>query len=590
MDSYERKNGEKLHNEVAIKNCKDEQNRDVIDSLRLGSFDKLGNYVIIPDIKRELVDMPKVKIKEENREKDKAYYFVSYIPVFEDINFKLVVSNEEAVLFLEEEVNREAGGYVEIFDEYLTSVPLSKNLSLEEVFKIFNVQDEGVEKEELKLLNYDFQNILARKVYLSFLKKELADNMIVDEHEAYNEMIEILKNSGEYGERVLEEFLFRLENRSEVLAIDDVEIYNRAINEILLSAIELATTREDRQNKEILEIYLNLINIRNKNIDKYLVNAIKNIDDTYVDNFVLKEVEDFLNGRENGESRLEFLERIKLRKKKKGNRAPLLLPILKDRNVLDLTLKIDDNKEIEKKDAILQIISKEKEEVTKKVNSEKKEEKASPKPNKKPLKRVVPNKKVVKKKSGGKVAKKGGAKPKVKAKSAKKVNKPKIATKANVKKLTAKKAANKEVKKTATKPQKKAGKPEAKKSLPKSTYKAKDYSVSKNDIKDVEVFVRSGINKRKEEKQVVKPINIKIEPSKEEKKKENNDFKNNLMEELKNKNNARKKVSIKPKVEKVKKEAKKEEKKEEKSQKIGKENSANKDLNDAKETSDSFGL
>ena len=41
---YKRKNGEDLVNDPeAIKSCKNEQNRDVIDNARLGSYDKYGN-------------------------------------------------------------------------------------------------------------------------------------------------------------------------------------------------------------------------------------------------------------------------------------------------------------------------------------------------------------------------------------------------------------------------------------------------------------------------------------------------------------------------------------------------------------------
>ena len=58
---YKRSNGENIINDIeAIESCKREQSRDVIDNARLGSIDKYGNYIIIPDIKRELISLPKL--------------------------------------------------------------------------------------------------------------------------------------------------------------------------------------------------------------------------------------------------------------------------------------------------------------------------------------------------------------------------------------------------------------------------------------------------------------------------------------------------------------------------------------------------
>ena len=70
---FVRANGEPLTNMQAIESCRHEQNRDIIDNLRLGSYDRFGNYIIIPAIREELLMMPKI-IYVKQIQKDKAIY------------------------------------------------------------------------------------------------------------------------------------------------------------------------------------------------------------------------------------------------------------------------------------------------------------------------------------------------------------------------------------------------------------------------------------------------------------------------------------------------------------------------------------
>ena len=83
---YKRKNGTTLVNDPeAIKSCKTEQSRDVIDNARLGSYDKYGNYVIIPDIKRELISMPKLVYSTDSVNGSTVYNLKGTIPIFGDV-------------------------------------------------------------------------------------------------------------------------------------------------------------------------------------------------------------------------------------------------------------------------------------------------------------------------------------------------------------------------------------------------------------------------------------------------------------------------------------------------------------------------
>jgi hypothetical protein len=96
---YKRKNGENItYDPQAIESCKNEQSRDVIDNARLGSYDKFGNYIIIPDIKRELVSMPKLVYNVKTDANRTVYELKGSIPLFGDLYFKLVFAGEEAVL------------------------------------------------------------------------------------------------------------------------------------------------------------------------------------------------------------------------------------------------------------------------------------------------------------------------------------------------------------------------------------------------------------------------------------------------------------------------------------------------------------
>ena len=97
---YIRQNGENLTNKQAIESCKHEQNRDIIDNCRLGSYDRFGNYIIVPAIREELLSMPKI-IYAQQKQKEKLIFDIkSLIPLFGDIFFKLVITKEEVTFFL----------------------------------------------------------------------------------------------------------------------------------------------------------------------------------------------------------------------------------------------------------------------------------------------------------------------------------------------------------------------------------------------------------------------------------------------------------------------------------------------------------
>lgn len=327
---YKRRNGETLVNDPeAIASCKNEQSRDVIDNARLGSYDKFGNYIIIPDIKRELLGMPKIIYNVKNQDNKTVYELKSTIPIFGDIFFKLTFSASEAVLSLTETVNREANGYLEIYDEPLDSLASgSQGLPQDIIFRNYHVL-EAPEDFGKTLGAGDFNNILTRKVYLSLLSKELREVSKFDEHEAFDKMVATLKGGGEYGIRVLQEFTARLKERPGIFEINQIEKYNKAVNEVLLSSLDIATTEQDKENAATKQTYLKVLNERNQNIQGFLNEANSRIDESYVNLIVRKATKNFLEEQqEEDETIAEFFDRIK-GKESVPTKRKLDKPILK---------------------------------------------------------------------------------------------------------------------------------------------------------------------------------------------------------------------------------------------------------------------
>ena len=158
--AYKRDNGEDIIDPVAIRSCKDEQNRDIIENQRLGSYDKYGNYILIPEIRQELINIPKLVYNTREEENCKIFDLSAKIPLFENLYFKLKISNIEAVLYITETITREAGEYVEVYEEVVDSLSLQEEkIPQSIIFRTFNIfendDDYGQEFEDF----YGFENI-----------------------------------------------------------------------------------------------------------------------------------------------------------------------------------------------------------------------------------------------------------------------------------------------------------------------------------------------------------------------------------------------------------------------------------------------
>lgn len=418
---YSRTNGENLSDPLAIKSCKNEQNRDIIENGRLGSYDDYGNYIFIPEIRQELIEMPKLVYSSSIKEDKKTYDMRAIIPIFNDMYFKLKINKYEAKLILIENVTREAGQYVEVYEELVDSIALSEKepMSIETIFTLFHIfendDDYGMEFDAY----YGFENILLKKIYMGLLSSQIKQLSAIDEHDCYLEMMQIIETSGEYGERIKKEFLARLRDRRQIFDINDEYSYDRAINEILLASIDFATTQMDKSNPEICEIYNRLINVRNRSLAKYIALAESLIDEKYVEDVKDRAIKAFIEKsyERSKDVALEYLDKLTFstsKNKVSRKKHTLDKPLMKQLTAL----KAKESEPLTKEEKIAQIISKK--------DSTKKESKE--------VKKVVPSKAQktkAKTKAKGKPKKKGGKKKGgAKVKKGGKVSKPKNSSKA----------------------------------------------------------------------------------------------------------------------------------------------------------------
>ena len=425
---YKRKNGEDIVNDPeAIKSCKNEQSRDIIDNARLGGYDKFGNYIIIPEIKHELINMPKLIYNTKIDRDSATYELKGTIPVFGDVFFKLTFTKSEAILYLTENVKREANGYLEIYDEPIDSCGSGDGgLPKDMIFKNYHIKETLDDFGKNNNL-YDFNNILTRKVYLSLLSKELRAISKVDEKTAFDKMVKTLKAGGEYGKKVLTEFVSRLKERPGIFEIEKSDKYNKAVNEVLLSSLEVSTTEEDKEDYDKRQTYLAVLNARNENIDSYLAEANKRVDEKRVEKIVNEATANFNQGKEQGEEENEFIESLK-DGKQTSKKHTIDKAILKQGKEPEEQKENEKEKtsENKKEDEIKKIIDK-KDEKQKKTPKNKKL-----KPAKKAKKTKLKPKKKSAKKSAKKVKKKKLAKGKLKKKK-KKLAKAKAPQKAKAK-------------------------------------------------------------------------------------------------------------------------------------------------------------
>ena len=271
---------------VTIMGCREERSRDIIDNGRLGTYDANGNYRILDSIKEELIRLPKVVTLTSASTSfaggNDEYEAKANIPIFGDIKFKLVVNNNSATFFLIEKVNREAGGYLEIYEEKLETIDLKKEaLDLPFIFSYFNISNGDIDLGQ-KWKEINIPNILTRKVYMAALSKKIKENSNqVTEEQAFNRMVDMLKEGGEYGKTILDKLDERMKQKGEFAVFRGTNAYGKALNDILLGTIHLVNSEQPELSLENKELYYELLEIRNNTTQDILIegrNELSNAD------------------------------------------------------------------------------------------------------------------------------------------------------------------------------------------------------------------------------------------------------------------------------------------------------------------------
>ena len=278
---------------VTIMGCREERSRDVIDNLRLGTYDNFGNYKILDSIKEELIRLPKVVTLTSASSSfaggNDEYEAKANIPIFGDIKFKLVVNRDRATFFLIEKINREAGGYIEIYEEKLESIDLRKEaLDLPFIFSYFNMTNEDIDLGQ-KWQEINIPNILTRKVYLAAISKKIKENNDqVAEEQAFNRMVDMLRDGGEYGKKILDRLDERMNQNSEFSAFKGTNAYGKALNDILFGTIHHVNSEEVELSLENKELYLTLLELRNSTTKDILTQAKEEVSNADVETAVTR--------------------------------------------------------------------------------------------------------------------------------------------------------------------------------------------------------------------------------------------------------------------------------------------------------------
>lgn len=276
---YARHNGgDIVGDRKAIENEKRNQLRDIIDNQRLGGFDSIGNYYLEDVIRDELVKMTKyvdhVNMHDPLRNDHDVHYLYANLPSFDRLEFVLEIYKNVVSLSLLEKVYREGGQYFDSYEENLTNFILDKGQDVDYIYSVLNIKktDRGG-----RAFDDGIDNILLRKIYLRAMSEKIRETSVKLEREAFEETVAMLKGAGRYGEKVLRAFVEKLNDRQEIIENKDDPDYNKSLNDILLSAMELVTDEKDLSSSSNRQVYNKVKSFRNEKIAPVIEESKENI-------------------------------------------------------------------------------------------------------------------------------------------------------------------------------------------------------------------------------------------------------------------------------------------------------------------------
>ncbi len=289
---YIRQNGKDVEGEVAIEAVRKQQLKDCVRNTRLGNYNRFGRYIMSPGIINDLLRVTKYIHKDhfkdaiEDSKGGIELKASSYLPVFGELEFRLVIKDKFAKLYIMESVYRELNGYQEIYGEEVVESfcdddkadIIEYNLALFNMKVVDKNDIDGKKLEDLQEDSEIVENILAQKVFLSIVAKNYLKGSITDEKETFEEIVEKLKTEGgEYGKRVLKHFIDRIEKRPDIMQIPEDGGYNEALNDMLVGAMEVATTEDDMLDPNIAKLYEDIYDIRYRKTDRQMDDATQGV-------------------------------------------------------------------------------------------------------------------------------------------------------------------------------------------------------------------------------------------------------------------------------------------------------------------------
>lgn len=331
MFKYSRFNGSlEISDPDTISNVKIEQEREIIENQRLGSYDINGKYSISKDIVSDLLKLPKnissVKAQDPLRGKKDVYRLTAKLPGFDRLEYLLEIDGQFADVYLLEKAYKEGGNYFDTHEVHLKSILVSQENDLTKIMKSLKINtdtdDGGREIEETEIID-----LLLRKIYLQSIAQKLKEQSIGAEREVFEDIMTTLKNSGAYGEKILATFVARLDTRKSILAAKGTPEYNKALNDVMMSSIYLQTTDEDLKNSKTKQIYDNITSLRQQTIEPIMQEAKDSITATAVKGkFVERYKQDI--SKEEMQTRFERLSSTRMVDNEANQTEPTRTPVI----------------------------------------------------------------------------------------------------------------------------------------------------------------------------------------------------------------------------------------------------------------------
>ena len=227
--------------------------RHSVIGFMMGDFDQEGNYVVAPQIKRELIEMPKFLVESM----DNIEICRSEIKLNKHISFMVTFEGNKATLSLLEKINYEAnfklnsGAYSNVNEYVLDEVETSGVINRNVIYDRWNIKVIGT--HEIDIFNCDpevlekYFGIVRRFKYLmvantKLLKKE---KEIEEVESAYsNKVLNILKAYPALNNEVLAEIKQSFIEKKKFVCADQPN-FAKTLNEIIDTAIT--------QNLDVLE-------------------------------------------------------------------------------------------------------------------------------------------------------------------------------------------------------------------------------------------------------------------------------------------------------------------------------------------------